>query len=248
MPDERFARRPQAPPFTVEHDRALALLKQHGQIKPDNAPAQRILADLEAAGFARWDGNAYIYAGTGAKQTSAGETSSAIIRFACPNCGARYKVLSASAGKKTTCRRCGLMFRVPPFPECELEQFMSDPPPVRAVPKVPPRRDGDAGSIPPASVLAGAEQLPDASEQPTRSLTMKRLLGNPLVLFGCAVALMFLHFFLFTARTTRDLEDKIITAIGAGVLGAVWWCVQWASRECGPITLWGTKKPPTHDV
>jgi S1-C subfamily serine protease len=47
--------------FTVEHDRALATLKQHGWDTACNPEKQRILEDLVATGFARKDGDAYVY-------------------------------------------------------------------------------------------------------------------------------------------------------------------------------------------
>jgi hypothetical protein len=53
--------------FRVEHDEALAFLKQLKQdecVAADNPSEERIFADLAAAGFARKEGDAYVYIGS----------------------------------------------------------------------------------------------------------------------------------------------------------------------------------------
>jgi hypothetical protein len=53
--------RPPDDPFTVEHDRALDILRRKGWIEAESPEKERILADLAAAGFARKEGSVYLY-------------------------------------------------------------------------------------------------------------------------------------------------------------------------------------------
>lgn len=59
---------PAAGSFTVEHDRALNVLKRKGWTEAESPENERILADLAAAGFARKEGSAYLYTPATASQ------------------------------------------------------------------------------------------------------------------------------------------------------------------------------------
>jgi hypothetical protein len=50
--------------FNVEHLKALDLLKQHGTAVADTPEKARVLADLVMAGFAREEGNVFVYTGS----------------------------------------------------------------------------------------------------------------------------------------------------------------------------------------
>jgi hypothetical protein len=64
MFDERTtSQTPVAGLYTVEHLVALDLLKERGSIEPDDSEEDRIFADIAAAGFARKEGNVYVYSG-----------------------------------------------------------------------------------------------------------------------------------------------------------------------------------------
>jgi hypothetical protein len=62
MADEAITSQPPtASPLTVEHENKIDFLRQHGTAQAQNPEEERIFADLAAAGFAKKEGNAYVF-------------------------------------------------------------------------------------------------------------------------------------------------------------------------------------------